>query len=195
MVQDTDKTSEQEAFSDAKRLYESGRFTESASRYRELAEKGYPDAQVFLGWMYSEGVGYAQSREDALYWFKKAAALNSSEGMFYCGRLLEEDEQADEAFKYIRLSAGKNYPPALCRLGLMYLVGRGVAANNDYAMQYLKRAAEQGNVFAKRELAVVQMKSARNPLARIRGGLKFIAAVTESFFIAWRNPYSEKIRC
>lgn len=195
MVQSTDKKSDQEVFSEATHLYEAGQYVEAASRYKDLAEKNYLDAQVFLGWMYSEGIGYVQSRDSALFWFKKAAALNSAEGMFYCGRLLEEDGQSEDAFEYIRLSAGKGYPPALCRLGLMYLIGRGVAANNDYAMQYLRRAADQGNVFAKRELAVVQMKHALNLLTWAQGGLRFIAAVIEGFLIAWRDPYSEKIKC
>lgn len=186
---------DRELFFEAERLYTKKRFGEAFARYSELSEKGYCAAQVFLGWMYSEGIGTEPDRDVALFWFKKAAQKGSAEGMFYCGRLLEEFEKYDEAFEYIRLGAVRNYAPALCRLGLMYSIGRGVTENKDFAVQYLRRAAEQGNVFAKRELAVQLIMHSPSLLKRVEGVFRFALAITESFFVALRNPHSEKTRC
>lgn len=180
---------------EAKQLYENKQFAEAFTLYTQLAENGYNPAKIFLGWMYSEGVGTVRNNESALYWFKKAAESKSPEGMFYCGLLLEQDGKDTEAFDFIYQSASTGYGPALCRLGLMYLIGRGVNVNHDFAIQYLRRAAGKGNVFAKRELAVYMIKNPKNQFDRVIGGLKFVLAVAESFVIALRNRYSEKIKC
>lgn len=184
---------DKDCFLEAKRLYAENHYAEALKLYTELAGKGYSSSQVFLGWMLHSGLGSAKDDDQALAWFIKAANNGSNEGMFYAGRILDNYGRYAEAFEYFRLAAAKDYTPALCRLGLLYLEGRGVVQNRDYADAYFKRAADRGNVFAKRELAAQVLRSG-NLLQKIIGGIRFVAAVIEGSVIAMKNPHSEAIK-
>jgi hypothetical protein len=179
----------------ASQAYAKGQYEDARSLYTQLARKGHEKAQIFVGWMHSKGLGGPVDTNIAVDWFKQASAGGSAQGMFYCGRQLEEIGNYSEAIEFIRGSAGKNYGPALCRLGIMYLAGRGVTENKEYALMYLSKAAMQGNVFAKRELAFNSITTSNSFLRRMAGRILFGLAIAQSFFIALRDPFSEKIQC
>jgi len=54
----------------------------------KAAEQGDPDAQNYLGWMYSHGSGVRRNKVEAIKWYRKAAEQGDSEAK----RALEELE-------------------------------------------------------------------------------------------------------
>ena len=45
----------------------------------KAAERGDPDAQNYLGWMYSHGSGVRRNKVEAIKWYRKAAEQGDSE--------------------------------------------------------------------------------------------------------------------
>lgn len=185
---------DKQLFLEASQLYKQAQFNKAFVAYSELAQRGYKHCQIFVGWMLYEGKGTLRNEEAALTWFKKAADSGSAEGMFYCARLLDKYGKYEDSVAYLRSAAAQGYAPALCRLGRMHLLGRGVARNADEAYKLLERAASLGNVFAKRELAVRMLKSSGSLLVRAYGAVSFLWCVVEGMIIALVDPRSEKIK-
>ena len=52
----------------------------------KAAEQGDPDAQNYLGWMYSHGSGVRRNKVEAVKWYRRAAEQGDSEAK----RALEE---------------------------------------------------------------------------------------------------------
>ena len=144
-------------YQNAKKLLGSKRYEEAFDAYRNLANAGDPQCQVFLGWMYHEGLGTSRDVDVARAWFEKAALLGSKEGAFYCGRSVAVLGQHEEAVRWYRKAVSQEYGPALLWLGLAYVRGHGVEKDFARGVSLLERSAKTGNYFAKRELALLMI--------------------------------------
>ena len=91
--------------------------------YLQIARKGDPRAQFVVGGMYYKGQGTDPDHRQGFFWLLKAA------------------EQ------------GVSSPESLSIIGTMYLQGIGVPQNYMEAREYLERAADLGDVTAKKNLA------------------------------------------
>ncbi|KAI9190744.1 uncharacterized protein BJ171DRAFT_574483 [Polychytrium aggregatum] len=58
-------------------------FTKAAELYRDLAERGIPQAQITLGQCYEIGEGVDQEYNTAIEWYSKAADQGSEDGRFH----------------------------------------------------------------------------------------------------------------
>jgi len=54
--------------------------------------KGDPRAQAYLGYLYQQGAGVAQSFRESAYWFKCAAAQGDPHGQFHLGMAYDRGE-------------------------------------------------------------------------------------------------------
>ncbi len=68
---------EMEDFQDGLDAYNRGSYATALKELHPLAEKGYPNAQIYLGLMYSTGKGVTQDYQQAIYWYRKAAEQGS----------------------------------------------------------------------------------------------------------------------
>lgn len=134
------------------------RFAEAFVAYSELARAGDPRCQVFLGWMYAEGIGTTKDEKQALRWYQNAARLGSTEGAYYCGRHALRGGEFDRALEWLRAAAQNEYGPALLWLGIAYVRGLGVDQDLGKGVGYLKRAADTGNYLARRHLALLMIR-------------------------------------
>jgi TPR repeat protein len=68
-----------------------------ANRYLQAAKSGDDDAQFYLGALYSAGVGWPRSDEEAFRWFSRAAdqghshAMLITSGLYAIGRGVRKD--------------------------------------------------------------------------------------------------------
>jgi uncharacterized protein len=146
-----------EQYRSAKALLDRKQYVQAFNAYQNLAIAGDPQCQVFLGWMYHEGLGTARDKDQARVWFEKAASLGSKEGAFYCGRFAASQGRHEEAVTWFRKAASQEYGPALLWLGLAYVRGHGVQPDIVKGVSFLERAAKTGHFFAKRELALLMI--------------------------------------
>ncbi len=98
-------------------------YTKALRLYLQIARQGDPRAQFVVGGMYYKGQGTEPDHRLGFFW------------------LLKADEQ------------GVSSPESLSIIGTMYLQGIGVPQNYQEAWEYLKRAADLGDVTAKKNLA------------------------------------------
>lgn len=145
-------------YQEASELFLAGRYAEALPLYQELANAGDSLCQVFLGWMYYEGLGVSRDQDTAFVWFRRAADLGSREGAFYCGKHAIARGDYQEALSWFRASTCQDYGPALLWLGIMHKNGLGVSVDLDRASRYLRRAIANGSFPAERELSLMMMR-------------------------------------
>lgn len=127
-----------------------------AARYD--ARKGGDEARRRLA--RTAGADYSKGRElwqkeqytEALPWLRKAAALGSTDAMFYLGVACDKgrgtplDKAA--AFGWYQKAAEQGHAKAQYFCGYMLRQGEGVAQDQTAALGWLRKAAEQGDVGA-----------------------------------------------
>ena len=111
------------------------------------ANKGYSEAQYFLGTLYLEGIPdiLEKDTKKAKYWLEKAANSNNNiNAQYLLGyKLLKGDEfeqDYKQAFKYLSKVADTGYSNALYLLGDIYSKGLGVNQDNKKAEESYNNA-------------------------------------------------------
>ncbi len=178
----------------AKELFSKKRFAEALVIYERLAQDGDPQCQVHIGWMYHEGVGVAPDREKARSWFQRAASLGSKEGAFYYARALGSIGRHEDAASWFQKAARQNYSPALLWLGLSYVRGLGMPTDFLKGVDYLQRAADAGNIFAKRELGLLMTRGRFGLLKVPLGYLYLLYSAISGVVVAIYDPYSDRVK-
>ena len=126
----------------------------SLESLEKAAREGKPAAQADLGQYYLLAEEYGQ----ALPWLQKAAKRGDAEGLYglgfcyetgYCGK----DTDIKKAAKYYKKAARKNSPGGLYRTALFLHDGTAMKADPKKALEYMRRAAEKGNMDARLFLA------------------------------------------
>lgn len=131
----------------------------AARLFRPLAEQGHAGAQSFLGVLYANGQGVAQSKEEAALWYGRAAEqgharAQSNLGVLYArGHGLPKDYRV--AIQWYRLAAEQGDALAQFQLGVLFANGWGVSRSYDEAGRWYRRAAEQGHARAQSNLGVL----------------------------------------
>jgi len=116
---------------------------------RPLAEKGDPQAQSALGYMYEEGKGIRENFGQALIWYRKAAAQKEAQGQNNLGRMYEQGRGVSQdyvqAVAWFRKAAEQGVAMAQSNLGHMYAQGHGVSQDYVQASAWFRKAADQGD--------------------------------------------------
>lgn len=185
---------EVEPYRTAHELLNQRRYAEALAIYEDLARAGDPQCQVFLGWMYHEGLGVTKDAEKALGWFERAASLGSKEGAFYCGRAAASLGRYEEAIKWFHAAARQEYGPALLWLGLVHVRGLGTTADLEKGIGYLRRAVKVGSFLAQRELALLMIRG-KLGISKIPLGLALLpySVIAGIAAAVWRGPSDQLI--
>ncbi len=150
---------------------------EALKWYLKAAEQGSVFAEDSLGQMYLDGEGVTKDPAVALQWYHKAAAQGDEFAPYCLGQIYRDGDGVRknrvEAEKWYHMASDRGYssaktalqslpsPPAdLLRraqagdaeaqrnLGSMYQSGNGVEKDNDQAVQWYRKAAEQGDIIS-----------------------------------------------
>ena len=121
-----------------------------------IYKNGYPPAQHSLGTIYAEGMGVNQNYEEALNWYRMAAAHGYAESqyslgvMYYKGNGVNRDLK--EAASWYQRAAERGHVRSQLNLGRMYKLGEGVSQNSEKAARFTLAAAQQGAAIAQVQL-------------------------------------------
>jgi uncharacterized protein len=161
----TDKIIREDAFGSFNREdYES-----AARDFKILAEKGDPEGQLWIGYMYFNGLGVNKDNTLASYWWRKSAQSNNIRAKFFLGSLilnstfplLDEDKKnfsfgnRQEAKEFIFEAARSGDMMAQEFVGLSYQRKIGISEEIiDYkkASYWFHQAAKNGSSRSKYEL-------------------------------------------
>jgi hypothetical protein len=132
-----------------KQAANSGRNGEALSYLEKSAELGYPPAEGALGVDYLRGIGKQADPEKGIYWLNLSAQQGDRSAQVFLGAALEDGSdnvRRDEtrAIALFKQAAAQHQSLAEYRLGIDYEIGRGLPHNRALALEYLRRAAADG---------------------------------------------------
>jgi len=178
----------------ANAAYKEGRLRQAFDLYKQLADAGHAESQVFVAWMLSLGVGCTRSEAEAATYYERAAALGNSVGCFYFGRWLTRAGEHKLAYEFYLRGADGNHVPSMFRVGLSLARGKGVAVDLQRAYDVLSSAAMRGHAYALRELAVQDLRGGRGLLWMPIGLVEFVAALCWGVAVSIFNKDSDLLR-
>jgi len=139
---------------------------EAAKWYKAAAEQGNATAQDNLGLMFRSGRGVEQDKVEAVKWYSKAARQRNPAAMFNLGTayyngdgvgiddvaayawfLLAENfgsQSAVDAVRHMKEEKGNLEADALEKIGDMYDKGDGLPQSRSDAIDWYRKAAENG---------------------------------------------------
>ena len=125
------------------------------SIYKTQANDGDKNAMTKLGLCYLTGNGVKPSDSIADMWLKRAVELGDSHTAFMLGETyatggIDIGQNFELAAKWYKEAADQYHPEAMFKLGLLYMTGNGVAANNEKAIGFMQGAANLGCSKAKK---------------------------------------------
>ena len=144
---------------DAKAAQDRGDRATAAIVRRALTHKDDADALYRLGALYRHGNGVKRDYDEALKWFRLAAALGSDQAqysladMYLRGFGVRQD--LPTSAKWYTRAAEQGHIQAQLVLGLLYKLGGGVRKNYARAAIWYQRAAAQGHGEAQHELGLM----------------------------------------
>lgn len=107
----------------AEKEFARGNLVVSLSLWRKAAEAGYAPAQAWLG----DILDKSEEDEEAVSWFRKAAAQGDAHGEYGLGQMYAKGEGVKQDFEQARLyigrAAGKDYLPAVVLMREMFKNG------------------------------------------------------------------------
>lgn len=112
--------------------------------FQQAERQNEREAYYYLGIMNVYGQGIPKNREEALYWFNKAAETGSNDAIAQMGRMYFEDNEMqdyDRALIIFNEAAGRGNLVAEFYLGLMYEQGLGVEQDYSIALAWFKKAS------------------------------------------------------
>ena len=121
--------------------------------WRNLAEKGDPDAAFNLGQAYRLGKGVKLDLAQAQNWLEQAARKGHVDAQANLGLLLFQNGNRVAGMRWLKLAAEAGEARALLIVGTALYNGDGVPADPVKAYAYVSRAAAQGLAPAQATLA------------------------------------------
>ena len=133
-----------------------GDYQTAANMWLIEAYEGSHDAQFNLGVMYIEGKGVAQNRDDAVFWFSKAAEGGHIQAQYNLGHLYFEQKDNPQALAkgldWWHKSASGGFSIAQFNYARALYYGAGTERNLEQAKFWMEQAAGSGEQVAVRFL-------------------------------------------
>jgi len=144
--------------------------------FAKAANQGHAEAMTQLYYCYLGGIGVAADPAKAREWLAKAAENKQPYAQFAMGYLCEYPEwtinsagqsvlqpRLREAFRWYQLAAEQNSRDGQYHLGLCYLEGRAVEADEARGLELVRAAADQGLDEAIHDLAGLYAQGVGEP--------------------------------
>ncbi len=162
---------------EAMEAFKAGRHAKAVELAKPLADQGNAEAIYLLGFASESGQGVEASKEKALEYYRKAAALKHKDAIYRLSFILlasEKEDERDQARQALE-TAAKDDPTVAARiLGEAYLRGRlSPTADPDKAVFWWKQAANAGDIpslllvarFYEGQFGFPELKDAKEALA------------------------------
>ena len=141
----------EELFTKGYNAYLTADYATAENLFQQAAEKGYADAQLYLGDMYYQGKGITQDYSKAANWYTKAAEQGYADAQLYLGDMYRHGEgvvqDCAKAVEWYTKAAEQGDVNAQYALGFIYDMGIYGEVEEDFpeAVKWYTMAAEQGH--------------------------------------------------
>ena len=120
-------------------------YTKAMEYYLKAADMGNGEAMCRIGLLYDSGKGVTKNIDTANQWYLKAGEAGLSYGYYNLANNYNSAEEYTKAMEYYLKAADMGNGEAMCQIGLLYNLGKGVAKNIDTANQWYLKAGEAGD--------------------------------------------------
>lgn len=123
---------------------------ESAYWYRQAAEQGSVDSQIYFAEALEHGKGVAKDLVKAREWYQRAAEQDHTHGHFKLGFYYEQgigglERDSSLGYKHTKIAANRGDAGAQVNLGVHYYHGSGVAKDMKKAASLFEQGARAGD--------------------------------------------------
>lgn len=167
-------------FDDGWAAFNNGDYAQAIKIWGPLAAGRDVDAQLAqlnLGKMYFKGEGVPLNYQEAMKWFRLAAARGNANAEFLLGMMYEDGQGApqnyQEAMKWYRLAAAHGEAKVQNMVGGRYADGKGVAQSYTEAVKWYRLAAAQGYASAQLNLGLMYAQGKGVPQDYVRAHMWF----------------------
>jgi len=167
---------------------------EALARLESLASSSSRMSMVEIGWAYGLGRGVQYSLKDAEKWLRKAVTAGSISASFYLAYLYRDTGQFEKAVNSYKIGAKVDYSPSLYWLGVMCCNGQGCPKDEKLAMIFFERASKLGHGFARRNAALLRIRSQSGILDVVSGALSWIGSIFYIISLALKNAKSHNLK-
>lgn len=141
-----------------------------AAKYSMIAARdGIPDAQLYAGLAYMDGVSVKQDYREAARLFRLSANQGNSEARTNLAYLYQEglgvDRDEGKAFRLYRTAARAGNVNAMFHLGICHEFGVGTGVDLEAARDMYVKASEQGDAFAMERLGYLYSETSGSAFA------------------------------
>ena len=167
-----------------------GEDLEEALKYYELAAKqGNPEAQHNYAFMLSEGKSGNASTAEVLRHSKLAADQGTVESQFNYAVVLREAGELEEARRYYKLAAEKDYLPAQLSYASTCYMGEGGDEDLEEARKYFKLTADKDEKVSQYNYAFM-CQSAKGGSGDLEEARKYYKLAADNGFPAAQRNYA-----
>ena len=136
--------------------FDAGDYATAIAEWQPLANKGDPEAQTYMGYLYENGLGVPQDYAEAADWYRAAAEQGNAFAQGNLGYLYENGlgvpQNYGAAAQWYQRGADQGYDYAQGSLGYLYENGLGVPQDYVKAAELFQLAAKQGDSFSERNM-------------------------------------------
>lgn len=138
------------AYEDAVRAHDFVGTAEQFRLYTNAAELGHPAAQYNVAMMYANGEAVNVDYQQSVYWFGKSARQGFAPAQYRLGEMVWFGmgglrQNKTRAAGLFRAAAEQNDPDAQMNLAMLLGSGDGVDWNDSEALEWMRKAAENGH--------------------------------------------------
>lgn len=186
--------SREQLLAKAEELFDAERYSEALALFRNLAEAGISRAQLMTGWIYHHGLGLQENFEEARNWYSRAAAEGSIEAQFNLGVVCMKQGNFTAGHDWYQKAASEGYLPARYRLAWSFESGSGTTVDREKAFNLFEGASKEGHLPSQMMIAKRLLAGYRGSIQRLVGLVLMLKTYVQTFWIAARDPQSDRIR-
>lgn len=109
---------------------------------RKSAENGYVGAEFKLAEMYRHGEVLRKDYNSALRWYRNSVENGDVRAIHAVGAIYESTGDFNQAIAFYKKAAEKDYSYSIIALAKIYVIGKGVPANEQEAMEWFEKASK-----------------------------------------------------
>lgn len=136
-------------FNEALQYHNKNAYARAFPLFQSAAQRGLPEAQVYMGMYYDHGYHVPQDKASAFSYYMMAAQQGNAWGQCTVGTCYltgtGTGQDYDKAVAWLRRAAQKDNPTACYNLGTCYESGKGIPLDKKAALQWYKKAADLGS--------------------------------------------------
>lgn len=123
--------------------------------FEKAAVQNVPIAMHNMAACFAQGVGRNRDVASATAWYERAAGQGYVKSLCALGQLYLDEGQAEKGAEFCRQGAEKDSVEAQTALGILYLMGRGVAKDAKRGGEWLAKAAKAGHPAAQHNIGLM----------------------------------------